>query len=77
MFFNVSFAFTASYILGFLTVFAPAGIGVREGFLILITLIISVAARLWIITGELLILGVIMVHYNRAVEKDNATKKPA
>jgi uncharacterized membrane protein YbhN (UPF0104 family) len=54
--------FPAAYLLGYLAVFAPAGAGVREGFLILFLdpilgaggAILAVAARLWATLVELI-----------------------
>ena len=54
-------AFSASYLMGYLAVFAPAGIGVREGFMVAFldpqvgaaALGISLIARVWITLAEL------------------------
>ncbi|MGI9626206.1 MAG: lysylphosphatidylglycerol synthase domain-containing protein [Longimicrobiales bacterium] len=55
-------AFAAAYLLGYLTLFAPAGIGVREGFLVVFlgpaigqspALAVAAAQRLWITVAEL------------------------
>lgn len=53
--------FPAAYLLGYIAIFAPAGIGVREGFLILFLnpmlgaggAVVAVIARLWTTTVEL------------------------
>lgn len=53
--------FPASYLLGYLAIFAPAGVGIREGFLIAFLnpilgaggAILAVAARLWTLLAEL------------------------
>jgi hypothetical protein len=67
-FFDVAFAFTASYVAGYLAIFAPGGIGVREGFLILflgrvvpefIAPVVSILSRIWFIIGELLSLVIV------------------
>jgi hypothetical protein len=53
--------FPAAYLLGYLALFAPAGVGVREGFLIAflhpilgpVGAFLAVAARLWTTLVEL------------------------
>ncbi len=58
---EVAPAFAAAYVLGYLAVFAPAGIGVREGFLVAFlqpvlgvpALGIAIIARLWTTAVEL------------------------
>lgn len=56
-------AFAAAYVLGYLMIFAPAGLGVREGFLIVFlqpaigggpAAALSVVARLWMTVLELI-----------------------
>ena len=55
-------AYSAAYLLGYVAVFAPAGLGVREGFLILFlgpilgagAAALAVVARLWATVLELL-----------------------
>jgi hypothetical protein len=56
-------AFAAAYVLGYAALFAPAGIGVREGFMVLFLSpmigvaeagVVSVVARLWMTAVELL-----------------------
>lgn len=55
-------AFAAAYVVGYLAVFAPAGAGIREGFLVLLlqpsmsaeaALVVALAARVWTTTVEL------------------------
>ena len=58
-------AFAAAYLLGYVAVFAPAGLGVREGFLIAFLQIeigaaavgVALLTRLWMTTVELLPAG--------------------
>ena len=59
----VAAAFPAAYVLGYLMIFAPAGLGVREGFLIVFLSphlglgpsgVIAVVARLWTTLTEVL-----------------------
>ena len=59
---EVGSAFAAAYVLGYLAVFAPAGIGVRDGFLVLFLSpvmgaaaagAVSIVARLWTTGVEL------------------------
>ena len=64
---EVAPAFAAAYVLGYLALFAPAGLGVREGFLVaLLAPVLSptgaafaaVAARVWTTTVEVVPAGV-------------------
>jgi glycosyltransferase 2 family protein len=58
-------AFTAAYLLGYVAFFAPAGIGIREGFLIALlhpslgsaAAAVAVLARLWMTAVELIPAG--------------------
>lgn len=70
-------AFTAAYLLGYVALFAPAGIGIREGFLIAFlqpslggaAAAVAVLARVWMTVVELVpagILGVQELLRNRA-----------
>lgn len=61
-------AFILASILGMIVVFAPSGLGVREGVLVLflqfyfplsVAVVISLAARLWATLGEIITLGFI------------------
>jgi len=63
----VASAFAAAYVLGYLMLFAPAGVGVREGFLVLFlgphlgvgpAGVLAVIARLWTTVVELLPAGI-------------------
>jgi len=55
-------AFAAAYVIGFLSLLTPSGLGVREGVLIYllslslplpVATVLAVASRLWLIAGEL------------------------
>lgn len=68
----VASAYAAAYVLGYLMVFAPAGLGPREGFLILFLTphvgatasgVIAVVARLWITLVELVPAGLFWTHF--------------
>ena len=61
-FMQVGPAFAAAYVAGYLAVFAPAGAGIREGFLVVllqpsmsaeVALVVALAARVWTTTVEL------------------------
>lgn len=59
-------AFAAAYLLGFLAVFAPAGIGVREGFLVALlpgggggALAVALVARVWTTLVEVVPAGLL------------------
>lgn len=67
--FEAASAFTAAYLLGYVALFAPAGIGVREGFLIAFlqpslggaAAAVAVLARVWMTVVELLPAGLLAV----------------
>lgn len=70
-FFFITGSFSLSSLIGFFAFFVPAGIGVREGILILalknivsvqIAGIISIASRIWITLGELLLIFIFLVY---------------
>jgi glycosyltransferase 2 family protein len=60
-------AFAAAYVLGFVAVFAPAGIGIREGFLVAFlqpvagpgALVLAVVSRIWTTAVEVVPAGVL------------------
>ena len=67
----VAGAFLISGMIGVLSVFAPAGLGVREGLLALVlclimpkatAIVVALAARLWSTTGELLCVAIAFTH---------------
>jgi len=69
-FFYVLDSFILSSLAGFIALFAPAGLGVREGVLILafkqimpasIAGIISVASRLWLTLGEIFVFVILII----------------
>ena len=66
------------FFIGFVLIFIPGGLGVRESALYVlllpflpapVSLLISVSSRLWIILGELLSLGIILI-YGKLVKLD-------
>jgi hypothetical protein len=68
----VASAFAAAYVLGYAMIFAPAGLGPREGFLILFLTphfgatssgVIAVVARLWTTLVELVPAGLFWTRY--------------
>jgi hypothetical protein len=68
----IASAFAAAYVLGYVMIFAPAGLGPREGFLILFLTphfgatssgMIAVVARLWTTLVELLPAGLFWVRH--------------
>jgi hypothetical protein len=68
----VASAFTASYVLGYAMIFAPAGLGPREGFLIVFLTphlgvtasgVIAVVARLWTTLVELVPAGILWMRH--------------
>jgi len=68
----VASAFAAAYVLGYAMIFAPAGLGPREGFLIVFLTphlgatssgLIAVVARLWTTLVELIPAGIFWMRY--------------
>jgi hypothetical protein len=68
----VASAFAAAYVLGYAMIFAPAGLGPREGFLIIFLTphmgatssgVIAVVARLWTTLVELIPAGLFWMRY--------------
>lgn len=68
----VASAFTAAYVLGYAMIFAPAGLGPREGFLIVFltphlgaaaSALIAVVSRLWTTLVELIPAGIFWMRY--------------
>ncbi|MFD3259459.1 lysylphosphatidylglycerol synthase domain-containing protein [Paenibacillus lentus] len=66
MYFNLTGSFAFSSMVGLISFFAPSGIGVREGVLLFLlqnqfssteSLIISVGSRLWVIIGDVILIG--------------------
>ena len=62
-FMQIGPAFAAAYVAGYIAIFAPAGAGIREGFLVLLlqpsmsaeaALVVALAARVWTTVVELL-----------------------
>ena len=70
--------FPAAYLMGYIAIFAPAGIGVREGFLILFLnpilgaggAVVAVIARLWTTTVELVPALLLAGGYVKASKRD-------
>ncbi len=69
--FYISGSFGLAVIIGLLSLFAPSGIGVREGIMIFAlknimpqtaAVVVSVVARLWMTAGELLLVGVVYLY---------------
>lgn len=68
-------AFAAAYVAGYLMLFAPAGVGVREGFLVVFlapalgsgpATVLAIAARLWMTAAEVVPAGVLWAFYRRS-----------
>ena len=68
-------AFAAAYVAGYLMLFAPAGIGVREGFLVAFlapsigvgaATVLAIAARLWMTAAEVVPAGILWMFYERS-----------
>lgn len=72
----VSSAFAAAYVLGYLMIFAPAGLGPREGFLMALLTpqfgvassgMIAIVARLWTTIVEVIPAGLFWMRYLREI----------
>ena len=68
-------AFAAAYVAGYLMLFAPAGVGVREGFLVVFlapalgsgpATVLAIAARLWMTAAEVVPAGILWALYRRS-----------
>ena len=67
--------FAAAYVIGFLSLLTPSGLGVREGVMTLlltttlpagVAAVVAIAARLWMVVGELIGAGASLVAGRRA-----------
>ncbi len=67
--------FAAAYVAGYLMIFAPAGVGVREGFLVALlaptlgsgpATVLAVAARLWMTAAEVIPAGILWALHQRS-----------
>ena len=68
-------AFAAAYVAGYLMLFAPAGVGVREGFLVALlapalgsgpATVLAIAARLWMTAAEVIPAAVLWTFHQRS-----------
>ena len=68
-------AFAAAYVAGYLMLFAPAGVGVREGFLVAIlapalgsgpATVLAIAARLWMTAAEVVPAAILWALHQRS-----------
>ena len=76
-------AFAVSYVAGYLAIFAPAGAGIREGFLMVLlqpvmateaALVFAVITRLWTTTLELIPVIVLMVQQGTGQSRQRVIK---
>lgn len=83
-FLYVAGVYGLSCIIGILAVFAPSGIGVREGIMLLglglvmpseYAMIISIVSRLWQTVAELILIGIAFV-VNKTILKNGTLKLP-
>ena len=74
-------AFAAAYVAGYLMLFAPAGVGVREGFLVAIlapalgsasATVLAIAARLWMTAAEVIPAAILWVLHQRSLPQPDA-----
>lgn len=73
--FHAGSAFAAAYVAGYLMLFAPAGVGVREGFLVAIlapalgsgpATVLAIAARLWMTAAEVIPAAILWALHQRS-----------
>lgn len=71
-------AFAAAYVAGYLMLFAPAGVGVREGFLVAIlapalgsgpATVLAIAARLWMTAAEVIPAAILWALHQRSLSR--------
>lgn len=69
-------AFAGAYVAGYLMLFAPAGVGVREGFLVAIlapalgsgpATVLAIAARLWMTAAEVIPAAILWALHQRSL----------
>ena len=69
-------AFAAAYVAGYLMLFAPAGVGVREGFLVALlapalgsgpATVLAIAARLWMTAAEVIPAAILWALHQRSL----------
>ncbi len=79
---EITGAFCISYVVGYISFFAPAGIGIREGVMALLlpgnlstlqSSVISIGSRLWITIAEIIFYGFIILLYLRMGISKKAT----
>ena len=71
-------AFAAAYVAGYLMLFAPAGVGVREGFLVALlapalgsgpATVLAIAARLWMTAAEVIPAALLWTFHQRSLSE--------
>ena len=69
-------AFAAAYVAGYLVLFAPAGVGVRESFLVVFlapalgsgpATVLAIAARLWMTAADVVPAGILWAFHQRSL----------
>ncbi len=82
-------SFPVSAVLGVLAIFAPAGLGVREGVLLMlikytiapgVAAVVVIVSRLWLTTAELLLAGIaylLMRHQSRVIGDSTELTAPS
>jgi len=77
----IASAFAAAYVIGYVMVFAPAGLGPREGFLIVFltphlgaapSSMIAIIARIWTTLIEVIPAGVFWLRHIASAEDEQA-----
>lgn len=75
----------AAYVIGYLSLLTPSGLGVREGVMVLLLAplfaaplptIIALAARLWMIVGELIGAGASLLGRSRSTQPKHSAASP-
>ena len=82
-FMEIGPAFAAAYVAGYLAVFAPAGAGIREGFLVVLlqptmsgeaALMVALAARIWTTVVELVPAAPFAVMHTRSSSSEQTAR---
>jgi hypothetical protein len=81
----VASAFAAAYVLGYAMIFAPAGLGPREGFLIIFLTphlgvapsgVLAIVARVWTTLVEVVPAGIFWLSHLARARDPEAAKEP-
>ena len=78
-------AWAAAYVIGYLSMLTPSGLGVREGVMVVllsvilpspVAAVVAIVARLWMVAGEILGVGAGLLVGRRAAQRASASQTP-